>query len=51
MFDEENSYIMHKKTRKIIKMTKERGVFGIDAYVQKSPEAGFTRPRSVKHVA
>ena len=45
VFDEENSYIMHKKTRKIIKMTKERGVFVIDAYVQKSPEAGFTRPR------
>ena len=45
VFDEENSYIMHKKTRKIIKMTKERGVFVIDAYVQKSPDAGFTRPR------
>ena len=45
VFEEENSYIMHKKTRKIIKMTKERGVFVIDAYVQKSPDAGFTRPR------
>ena len=45
IFDEDGSYIIHKKTKKIIKMKKEKGVFVIDAYVPKKPEAGFSRPR------
>ena len=44
VFDEENSYIIHKRTKQIIKMRKERGVFVVDAYVTRA-SAGFTRPR------
>ena len=42
-FDDDNFYIMHKKTKKVIKMKKEKGVFVIDAYVPKKPDAGFNR--------
>ena len=45
VFDENNSYIMHQKTKKVIKMKKEKGVFVIDAYVPKKLDAGFSRPR------
>ena len=45
VFDENNSYIMHKKTRRVIKIKKEKGVFVIDAYVPKKLETGFSRPR------
>ena len=45
VFDENNSYIMNKKTKKVIKMKKEKGVFVIDAYVPKELETGFSRPR------
>ena len=44
VFDEENSYIIHKKTKQIIKMKKERGVSVVDAYVTRASQ-GFTRPR------
>ena len=39
-FDENNSYIMHKKTKRVIKMKKEKGVF-----VPKKLETGFSSPR------
>ena len=45
VFDDDNSYILHKKTKKIIKMRKERGVFVVDAYISKLPEQGFSRRR------
>jgi hypothetical protein len=45
IFDEDRSYILHKKTRKVIHMRKERGVFVIDAYVAKNPSQGFKRQR------
>ena len=46
VFDTDNSYIIHKKTKQIIKMRKERGVFVVDAYVTKTRTSqGFTRPR------
>ena len=41
VFDENRSYIIHKKTKKVINMRKERGVFIIDAFVPKNPEQGF----------
>ena len=45
VFDENNSYIMRKKTKRVIKMKMEKGVFVIDAYVPKKPESGCSRPR------
>ena len=45
VFDEDDSFILHKRTKKIIEMRKEKGVFLIDAYVLKSPEQGFKRQR------
>ncbi len=45
VFDENNSYIMNKKTKKVIKMKMEKGVFVIDAYVPKKLETAFSRPR------
>ena len=45
VFDEDDSYIMHKRTRKIVRMRKERGVFTIDAYVPKNPEKDFSGRR------
>ena len=49
IFDDDESYILQKKTGNIITMRKEQGVFVIDAYVTKKPrspnnEPGFTRP-------
>ena len=41
VFDLEECYLLHKETRKLIKMKRERGVFVIDAFVE--PEPGFTR--------
>ena len=41
VFDEDRSYIIHKKTKKVINMRKERGVFTIDFFVAKNPEQGF----------
>ena len=43
--DENNSHIMHKKTKKVIQMKKEKGAFVIDAYMPKNPEAGCIWPR------
>ena len=51
IFDDDNSYIMYKKTKKVIQLKKERGVFVIDAYLPKKPDAGFSRPRSSINVA
>ena len=51
IFHDNNSYIVHKKTKKVIKMKKEKGVFVINAFVPKEPEGGFSRPRSSRHVA
>ena len=45
VFDERGSYIVHKKTQKIIWMRKERGVFVVDAYIAKNPDQGFRRQR------
>jgi hypothetical protein len=45
VFDEDKSYILHKKTKKVIHMRKERGVFVIDAYVAKNPSQGFKGQR------
>ena len=45
IFDDGSSYMIHKKTKKVIKTKKEKGVFVIDAYVPKRPKAGFSRPR------
>ena len=49
IFDDDESYILQKKTGNIITMRKEQGVFVVDAYVTKKPrspknEPGFTRP-------
>ena len=48
VFDEEESHIIHKQTKKDIIMRKERGVFVIDAYVNSKKksknEPGFNRP-------
>ena len=44
VFDEDNSYIIHKKSKQIIKMRKERGVFVVDAYVTRTNQS-FIRPR------
>ena len=44
VFDDE-SYIYHKKSKQVIKMRKERGVYVVDAYVPKKADSGFTRPR------
>ena len=45
VFDGDNSYILHKRTKKIIKMRKERGVFVVDAYISKQPASDFIRQR------
>ena len=49
VFDEEASYIKHKKTGNVIHMKRERGVFVIDAFVDPASagprtEGFFTRP-------
>ena len=36
VFDDEASYIKHKKTGRTIELTRERGVFVIDAFVDPS---------------
>ena len=42
------SYVEHKKTGKLIYLKRERGVFVIDAYLEKNPETNkasvFSRP-------
>ena len=45
VFDDDESYIYHKKTKQIIKMRKDRGVYVVDAYVPKQANSSFTRPR------
>ena len=45
IFDDDNSYILHKKTKKIIKMRKERGVSVVDVYMAKDSNQGFKRQR------
>ena len=45
VFDDDSSYILHKKSKRVIKMRKERSVFVIDAYVNKKPDTGFTGQR------
>ena len=42
VFDEEESFMIHKTTQQYIKIKRERGVFVIDAYVNK-PSQVFTR--------
>ena len=39
IFDSEGSFIKHKKTGRIIKLVKERGVFIIPAYLVKDPKS------------
>ena len=51
VFDEDKSYILHKKTKKVIHMRKERGVFMIDAYVAKKPSQGFKGQRRSTRLA
>ena len=46
IFDEDNSYIIHKKSMEIIKMRKEKGVFVVDAYIAKNPSTGVKGQRS-----
>ena len=36
VFDDEASYIKHKKTGRTIEVTRERGVFVIDAFIDPS---------------
>ena len=44
MFDDEGSYLLHKKTKKIIRMDRTRGVFTIEAYVEpENTEPVFSR--------
>ena len=45
VFDDDRSYILHKKTNKVIHMRKERCVFIVDAYAPKNPEQGFKGQR------
>ena len=47
IFDDAGSYILHKKTKNIVRMRKQKGVFVIDCYVNKpaEPTEGFSRPR------
>ena len=45
IFDEDRSYIFHKKTKKVIHMQKERGVFVIDNFAAKKPSQGFNGQR------
>ena len=43
VFDEESSYMLHKKTRKVIKIHRTRGGFTIDALGMPGPEeSGFS---------
>ena len=42
VFDEEESFMVHKAIQKYIKIKRERGVFVIDAYVNR-PSQVFTR--------
>ena len=49
VFDEEASYLKHKKTGNMISIRRERGVFVVDAFVDpESPKKAkgqvFTRP-------
>ena len=46
VFDDDNSYIILKKTKQMIKMKKVKGVFVVDAYVTRNNNGqGFSRPR------
>ena len=45
VFDVDESYIYHKKSKQVIRMRKERGVYVVDAYVPKKPDSSFTRQR------
>ena len=47
IFDEAGSYILNKKTKKVVRMRKQKGVFVIDCYVTKPADANedFSRPR------
>ena len=45
IFDKDRSYILPKKTKKVINMRKERRVFLIVAYVAKKPSQGFKGQR------
>ena len=51
IFDEDKSYILPKKTKEVIHMRKERGVFVIDAYVAKKLSQGFKGQRRSKRLA
>ena len=42
VFDFDGSYLFNKKTKKIIMLNRERGVFAIDAYAEPEPESGFS---------
>ena len=45
VFDDDESYIYHKKSKQVIRMRKERGVYVVDAYVPKKTDSSFTRQR------
>ena len=38
VFDSELSYLQHKRSGKVIKLRKERGVFVVDAYLVQDPK-------------
>ena len=39
IFDSDGSYILHKASKQWMRVTRERGVFKIDAYLDQDPEA------------
>ena len=39
VFDLDDSYLQHKKTGKVIALRRERGVFVVDAYLEKDPQS------------
>ena len=43
VFDEEGCDMLHTKTRKVIRIQRERGVFVIDAFVELGTASDFTR--------
>ena len=44
VFDKDLSYLLHKESKKVIRMKRERGVFVVDAWVQPEDKTeGFSR--------
>ena len=47
IFDSELSCLVHKRTGKVIKLKKERGVYVIDAYIESDPQTQFPAARPI----